>query len=302
MTLCKNKTMQTILKSPEVLRAQVAAFAAEAPTTLLRERSYELLDAETIEQVPQDQLPWEYVARMGRMAASRHAEIAGRVVLQEAYGAYADTVADVLEAKRGFVGSGTFSTVYALPDVDRDLVVRSARSENAQFWNINRAALVDSYVHGAVRNPGIPGLERMVAASYVDGVTVSERVPGQPLHWLDKKAAKTVTQQQADDFVKTIFAARTAGLQLEVHEKNVLYHPEAGFGIVDYQAQRVGGWEPDAVAPLRVTSELGLNLGRLSRIHLRSSVLHDKFTQAVEAVLPDEHREKNLAALGIFDD
>jgi hypothetical protein len=91
-----------------------------------------------------------------------------------------------------------------------------------------------SHITAGARARNIDGLEKIVAASYEEGVIISEFATGNHLHEL------TVEQMGAipDDHLDALLAARREamerGIQFDSHPANVLYDREQGFTDIDY--------------------------------------------------------------------
>ncbi len=85
-----------------------------------------------------------------------------------------------------------------------------------------------------------------MAASYEDGVTVAEVMPGKEFDRLSLDAMKQITDKQLGDFVDTLLATHAHGLQVDPSKaSNFFYDPKEGFGIVDiYPEDKNGAREP----------------------------------------------------------
>lgn len=108
----------------------------------------------------------------------------------------------------------------------KDLIVRVRDSFN-----------VDSYLNGSAPIEGVPHFEQIIAASYEDGVTVAEKIPGKQVNKLDQEDLSKITDSQISEAIDLLLIAMSKNLGMENKSKNVLYDPEAGFGFIDFSGR-----------------------------------------------------------------
>ena len=130
-----------------------------------------------------------------------------------------------------FIGAGVYSAAFQLVCDEQEYVVR------IPHYTRPSPRTVERYLSGLLRTQGVPHLEQVVAASYEDGVTVAERMPGKPMNnSLTKDDISAIADQQLSDLVDTLARAIDCGVAIDPKPTNVLYDRQAGFGLIDYEA------------------------------------------------------------------
>ncbi len=261
---------EPIPKSPETLRAQTAAFLSAVEYFRLGDQllnNVGKIAAGPLENlslvIEKDHLlkpksgwqvrvsdgiglhiasPEDYVRFLREKGGARHEDIQGRVELLEAYGQFAPDISKLkseLEklGKRAnshpnFLGSGTTSRAYTIYHKDQEYVAIIPRFSNRIGITIN------SRIEGALRARGLPHMEQMVAASYDEGVTISERLPGLAWNTLAKTGGASITDEQLAQLLVTLETAlqHGVGIDFDADGTNFLYDPKEGFGVVDVHA------------------------------------------------------------------
>jgi hypothetical protein len=114
--------------------------------------------------------------------------------------------------------------VYLLTSSDgKEFVVRKRKS-----------IYIYPYLVGASLITGVPHFEQIIAASFEDGVTIAERIPGKQLNELSVVEREQITDDQFDQGVDSLLIAYQRGLPMENKPKNIMYDPQAGFGFIDF--------------------------------------------------------------------
>jgi hypothetical protein len=260
-------------KSPELIQAQVATYAAEQVGNY-RDRGYifenigtiALGSVEDITRITQDtechqdetgkivRIPEgtlrtaatasEYTGFLRSVGGSNYEATAGRAELLGAYHEYEPTVATLKSelsdptTRKGhpnFLGSGSNSMVFSISKRDTKFAVRvpTGRSLDPEA--------IDSHLGGAVLGKGVPHLEQIVAASYIEGVTIAEIMPGKEMGDLTVEEIDQVTDEQLGELVDTLVAVNKRGIEIDPKPSNMFYDPEQGYGIVDYHSSKVAG-------------------------------------------------------------
>jgi hypothetical protein len=80
----------------------------------------------------------------------------------------------------------------------------------------------------------LPGLEKIMAASLEDGVTISRLAPGRNISRLTNADALVVSQEQLGGFVDSLAQAYGRGVLIDTSAGNLLYDQAQGFTIIDY--------------------------------------------------------------------
>jgi hypothetical protein len=262
---------ETAPKSPELIQAQIATFAAEryqdsghifnnlgslavegvgdvARVTTSAEY-HKAEDGSNSLRVPEGSertvaTGAEYTDFLRSVGGSRYEAIKGRADMLEAYSRFEPIIgqlrtelADPAARKQhpNFLGNGSNATVFSVEEGDKKYAVRVPNG-----GGISPAA-IDSHLAGAVLGNGVPHLEQIVAASYKDGVTVAEVMPGKEVGGLTVDDISKISDEQLGTLVDTLAEVSKRGIEIDPKPSNIFYDPEAGYGIVDYHSSKVAG-------------------------------------------------------------
>lgn len=264
---------ETTRKPPEVIQAQLATFAAEhvedyydsghifknlgniaagkaGDISRITER-YEYRTDENGEsmRVPEGTelkvaTTDEYTNFLRSVGGSRYEAIQLRADMLKNYEHFEPTVtklkselADPTTRKQhpSFLGNGSNAMAFSIMEGDKSYAVRVPVGIEAN------PQAIDSHLGGAVLGKGIPHLEQIVAASYEDGVTVAEVMPGKEVGQLSAQEIKAISDKQLGELVDTLVAVSERGIEIDPKPSNFFYDPKEGFGIVDYHSSKVAG-------------------------------------------------------------
>jgi hypothetical protein len=181
----------------------------------------------------------EYLNFMRVVGGSRYNSIHGRTEMLQNYAHFAPTVA-ALKAELSdpatrnqhpnFLGEGSNSMVFSITEGDQSYAVRLPNGKRIS------PRAIDSHLAGAVHGNGIPHLEQIVAASYIDGVTIAEVMPGKEVGHLTVDEIVNVTDEHLGELVDVLLKANELGIEIDTKPSNFLYDPQVGYGIVDYHS------------------------------------------------------------------
>lgn len=102
------------------------------------------------------------------------------------------------------------------------------------------------------RASGVPHLEQVVAMSYDNCAVVTELMPGTELGYdTPIENMRQVTNKQLSDLVDTIVTATGRGIAIDPKPTNIFYDPQEGFGIID-------------LSPANAKTELGNTAGSIA--------------------------------------
>ncbi|QQS20341.1 hypothetical protein IPL85_02750 [Candidatus Saccharibacteria bacterium] len=188
----------------------------------------------------------EYTDFLRSVGGSRYKAIQGRAEMLKGYSRFERTIATLraelseLATRKehpNFLGNGSNATVFSIIEGDKSYAVRVPNGKEIS------PGAIDSHLAGAVLGKGIPHLEQIVAASYKDGVTVAEVMPGREVGHLTVDEIKGVTDEQLVELVDTLVAVSDQGIEIDPKPSNIFYDPKEGYGIVDYHSSKVAGKE-----------------------------------------------------------
>ena len=260
-------------KTPELLQAQIATFASERlvsrqdkvhlfdnlsnlalasvedVTRTTNSREYHKDESGNLVSVPEGSSRLittgeEYNKFLRSVGGSNYESIQGRADMLTAYSQFAPSINKLREdlailptrkEHQTYLGSGSNSTVFAIENDGKDFAVRIPRGQ------ATNPTLIDRHLAGAVLGKGVPGLEQIVAASYEDGVTVAEKMPGKEVGDLGLDDIDHITDGQLGNLVDTLVEVQKRGIEIDPKPSNIFYDPNAGFGIVDYHSSREAG-------------------------------------------------------------
>lgn len=117
---------------------------------------------------------------------------------------------------------GGFSNVQKLEIDGKFYAIRKPKGDNLQE--------IDKHLEAAVRVAGIPHMEQIIAASYIDGRTVAPFIEGAPIGQCNLDQVTTIQVAELYDSMKQ---AETKGVGFDFAGKNLLYDPQEGFTVID---------------------------------------------------------------------
>lgn len=190
----------------------------------------------------------DYANFIRSVGGSRYESIEGRASLLNAYEHFKPIVSklraelsddDTLRKKHTtFLGTGSNAMAFQIEDEGTMYVVRIPRGKNV------KPGVIDSHLAGAVLGKDVSHLEQIVAASYEDGVTIAEVMPGKEVGQLTVDEIKSVTNEQLSMLVDTLITAHDRGIEIDPKPSNIFYDPQEGYGIVDYHSSKYIGRSP----------------------------------------------------------
>lgn len=258
-------------KSSELIQAQLATFAAETiedskasryiyqnvgslalgeakkitRNVVQQEHEWDAIKGETT-LVPEGTVktvanPQEYTDFLRLVKGSEYVSVHVRAELLAAYQRFEPAIASLKSelsdptAQKNhpsFLGKGSNANVFSIENSGKKYAVRIPTGSD-----IN-ATSIDSHVGGAVLGQGVSHLEQIIAASYEDGVTVAEMMPGKEIGELTVDEITNVTDDQLSDLVDTLITLHERGIEIDPKPSNIFYDVEQGYGIVDYSSSK----------------------------------------------------------------
>ncbi len=185
-----------------------------------------------------------YTEFLRSVGGSKYEAIKGRAEILSAYKDFAPIVNELKQSLEiassrkehgSYLGSGSNASVFSIERDGKKYAVR------IPDWTGGKVSpySVDQHLAAAFLSKGIPHLEQMAAASYEDGVTVAEVMPGKVMGKLTPEEIKAMSDSQLAELVDTLIIANERGIQIDPKPSNFFYDREVGFGIVDLSSSKV---------------------------------------------------------------
>lgn len=263
-------------KTPEEIQAQIATFAAEQvenkgdrrhvfknivdlatrgseDMTRITEAGgeYEGQEVITPAGIERTIAAKDYTEFLRSVGGSKYEAIRGRAEILGAYKDFAPAVSELKESLRAhpapkehaaFLGNGSNARVFFIEKEGKKYAVRIPNREEGISPDD-----VDHHLAAAFLSKGVPHLEQIVAASYEDGVTVAEIMPGKEMGKLGLEDIRVMTDGQLAELVDTLTAAHKRGIHIDPKPSNFFYDRKAGFGIVDLASSKIARPSKDQV-------------------------------------------------------
>ena len=274
--------MKIQAKTPELIQAQIAAFASEEierndtkkhifnnisslAVSNVAKVTYETTSDEGLKDknstYTDKTIPKEterttttkdsYFQYLRSVDGSHHEAIETRNYLLEQYTHFEPDItrlASELESVKSqkdhpaYLGSGSNTSAFRVSHEGKEYAVRI--SEDAM--DIDERAVITA------RASGVPHLEQVVAMSYDNCAVVTELMPGTELGYNTPiENMRQVTNKQLSDLVDTIVTAAGRGIAIDPKPTNIFYDPQEGFGIID-------------LSPANAKTELGNTAGSIA--------------------------------------
>jgi hypothetical protein len=298
---------KNIYKPPEIIQAQIATFAAETikdcsdrthifnnigmlalghlcdvvrETESLEWRICESGDCIILPKGTQITVATAdgYLAYLRSIGGSKHEAIQDRANILKAYTQFSTQIeklkADINDSTTrkehpAFLGSGSISSVYLLESKGINYAARIPKD-----GSINPRT-IDDHIGGAILGRGVPHLEQIIAASYEEGVTIAEIMPGKEIGELTIDDIHQITNAQLAELVDTLIAVNERGITIDPNPSNILYDLNAGFGIVDYFSSKVASRS-------FATQYLGMITGWIADDILKVGVWNKRHVESVD--------------------
>ena len=189
----------------------------------------------------------DYTEFLRSVGGSKYEAIKGRAEILEAYKDFASEVrklnnslmgTSVHDEHKAFLANGSKSSVFLIEKGGKKYVVRAVNRR----WAGDQTSPdgVDHHLAAAFLSKGVPHLEQIVAASYEDGVTVAELMPGAELGKLTMEDIQSITDEQLAEFVGTLSEANRRGIHIDRSPSNFFYDQDEGFGVIDFTSTEFG--------------------------------------------------------------
>lgn len=229
----------------------------------------------------------DYIDYQRSVGGSRYESIRGRADMLRNYEHFAPAIAilrselittpDDLQHHKDFLGNGLSAQAYTILVDDTRYVARIPKGRNTQ------PETVDGYIAGGILGKSIPHVEQIIAASYEDGVTIAELIPGAALDKLTTHEIAQISDSQLATFVDTALALNKRGAMIDPKLSNFLYDPDEGYGIIDYQSANNASQPTRSQTPVDVAqcilsavSDSGLGAQRYTRNPTAENIDNDR--------------------------
>lgn len=245
LLIYKNKKMEIRPKSQAELNSQAMAFAAYEHETSAEREEIVAMTRRDIGAIATNAMYPQYLNFLRHRRGSRQETIDKRTELQERYTTEFKPSVDQLKQSlegmdekqkhESYVNAGTQANVFGFTKDGKEYVVRALK------YGASDKVLIDRYMAGTLDVQGNPHFEQIVAASYDDEVTVAERMPGKNLSEISVEDMNQMTDEQMQEFIKTLKIAQNSNIKLDTIAANFMYDKDAGFGLIDLDSTNFGG-------------------------------------------------------------
>lgn len=144
------------------------------------------------------------------------------------YEKFRGSIALMQKDKDMLLGEGVFSRVYRFPYRDELYAVRIPEGSLDPAMD-----QIHKHIRACARVADLPHVEKLVAASYTEGVTVSEIAPGKELSKLSLEEFNSITGEQIAELYDTLETAYERNVGFDSHGENLFYDSDAGFTVID---------------------------------------------------------------------
>lgn len=255
-------------KTPELLQAQAASFAAHLESeqgfdsVANAEAVYRRIGVSAVEssldESENDLEQYdEYVQYLRGLPLNERVAIRERAEYLTKYETFASDIELLLGNKDKYreqrLGNGTHSEVFKIDKDGQQYVIRHVNPEK-----ISPEMVVNRHLSSYIAAKEVPGLERVVAASFEKGVVVSEHVEGQKVGELSVQEVAEIPDEHLDELLQTRLDASQHGVQFDTHFDNLIYDVKSGFTDIDYglmgeRLDRIGAMRT-VIASLELTA------------------------------------------------
>ncbi len=259
-------------KSPELVQAQIAAFAAEnverfdarkaifdrigslaagnvAEVTYKTKSNEYLRDENGNLIIQEDDLAMipegteltaatkdEYTRYLRSVGGSKHEAIAMRVSLLERYAEFEPEITPIIkELEEADSHKDHPAYLGSGTNISAFRISHGSEEYAVRLGGTTNSALgADVRADVTARAKDIPHLEQVVAISYDNSTIITELMPGKELGY-DTLIGdiKQITNEQLSDLVDTVISAVEHGISIDPKPTNIFYDTEQGFGIID---------------------------------------------------------------------
>jgi len=165
----------------------------------------------------------------------------------ENYESFREQIATLHESSDNaeLIGAGTHSEIFKISKDGKEYAVRVVGQKK------ERVEILHSHIAAGARTKGMEGLEQIAAASYEEGMIVSEFVAGRHLQELTTEQLSSIPDAHIDALLSARIAAMKEGVVFDNHPPNILYDQEEGFTDIDYHLAKNPSKEVDRVEAMK---------------------------------------------------
>jgi hypothetical protein len=212
----------------------------------------------------------DYLEYIGRVHGSSHEPIRQRTSMLDAYERFKPAVAAVVADPNNLdslLDTGNNARIHKITVGGNDYAVRFPLDKIIGWRRRTRVAAehIDSHIGGLILAKGLPHFEQWAAASYNDGLTISEILPGKKFNQLSLDDIDLLETEHLQDFVHSLHLAHSLRIIVDHNSSNILFDPSHGISILDFQSYNaaIGNWPSTNIAQY-----IGAGASVLSKIGL----------------------------------
>lgn len=165
----------------------------------------------------------------------------------ENYDSFREQIAKLTENKSNAqrIGAGSHSEIFKISKDGKEYAVCVVGQKK------ERVEIMHSHIAAGARTKGMKGIEQIVAASYEDGMIISEFAEGQHLQDLTAEELSSMPDAHIDALLLNRITAMRKGIAFDNHPDNILYSQDEGFIDIDYHVAKNPSTEADRVEAMK---------------------------------------------------
>lgn len=229
-------------KNSELLQAQIATYAAErSEDPVTKSKTITAIQNILTGSFSTDSYE-SFLSFLRAVGGSKYEAIRERSHILRNYPQFEQAVSELqrelaqLDSKinhPNYLGSGHNADAYSITLSEKQFVVRIPHDKKLS------ANVVDDHMAAALLAKNMDNLEHLVAASYLEGVTVSELMPGKTLGRLSLTEVSQITVEHLQQLLLLLQKANRKEIEIDPKPSNYLFDQKTSFGIIDIHSAKI---------------------------------------------------------------
>ncbi|MBP7837672.1 Fic family protein [Candidatus Saccharibacteria bacterium] len=155
------------------------------------------------------------------------------------YSNYAKEVAQSRQQKNEAIGNGQHSSVSVIEKDGKKYAVRIVDKHFHEGVDV-----ANDHVEASALVRDMPRMEKIVAASKEEGVTIAELLTGKHIYDIDPEVIELIPDEHLDALLENRIEAVSRGVQFDIHPGNIMYDPNIGFTDIDFHIATESSKQP----------------------------------------------------------